>query len=93
MSNTAAKPDWMRKPSGVIFLMRGRETVRCALARQAQWLRGLALEATVYALAGLYWFDLGIVGFSFAIAGGFCLFAALSALGMLQFRAAHAPPS
>jgi hypothetical protein len=35
--------------------------------------------------AGIYWFDLGMIGFSVAIAGGFCLFAALSAAGMRQF--------
>lgn len=44
------------------------------------------LVSAVCALAGVYWFDLGIIGFSLAIAGGFCLFAALSAGGMLQFK-------
>jgi len=43
------------------------------------------LASAVCALAGIYWFDLGMTGFSIAIAGGFCLFAALSAAGMRQF--------
>ncbi len=43
------------------------------------------LVSAVCALAGIYWFDLGMIGFSIAIAGGFCLFAALSAVGMRQF--------
>ena len=49
------------------------------------------LASAVCALAGIYWFDLGMIGFSIAIAGGFCLFAALECgWGCGNLRGEHA---
>jgi len=48
---------------------------------------GLRLLASAGgALIGIYWFDLGAIGFFAAVAIGFCLFAAMAVCIMLRVR-------
>ena len=44
------------------------------------------------ALAAIYWFGLGAIGFFVAIAGGFCAYAALTATAMFRVKEPPALP-
>jgi MATE family, multidrug efflux pump len=50
------------------------------------------LASTGCALVAIFWLDLGAVGFFVAIAGGFCAYAALTAVAVLRVAEPAAPP-
>ena len=44
------------------------------------------LASTGCALVAIYWLDLGAIGFFFAIASGFCAYAALTTAAMFRVK-------
>jgi Na+-driven multidrug efflux pump len=50
------------------------------------------LASTGCALVAVYWLDLGAIGFFIAIAGGFCAYAALTAVAMCRVKEPSASP-
>jgi Na+-driven multidrug efflux pump len=51
------------------------------------------LASTGCALAAIYWLDLGAIGFFGGIAGGFSVYAALTAAAMFRVKESSAPPA
>jgi hypothetical protein len=50
------------------------------------------LASRGFALAAIYWIDLGAIGFFVAIAGGLCAYAALTAVAMHRVKEPSAQP-
>jgi hypothetical protein len=44
-------------------------------------------------MAAVYWLGLGVTGFFTAIAGGFCVYAALTTLAVIRISPPSAPPA